>query len=178
MSKYIALAALIIVLSLVNMSIAGKEKHLAEGTVVYLELAPVDPRSLMQGDYMALNFQVAADVYTALPKLETRRGWNWEVAATDGFAVVNLDKNKIGRFVRIHDNQMLADQDILMRYRVRNGTVKFATNAFFFQEGHAQAYEQAKYGGFRVSEDGELLLVEMLDQNLKAISVDESLTQL
>jgi uncharacterized membrane-anchored protein len=175
MSKYIALVALVVILGLVNLSIAGKEKHLTEGKVVYLELAPVDPRSLMQGDYMTLNFQVAAEVYTALPKTGDQRGWNWEVVATDGFAVVNLDDNKVGSFVRIHDDQTLVDQDVLMRYRVRNGTVKFATNAFFFQEGHAQAYEQAKYGGFRVTEDGELLLVEMLDQDLNIISVDESL---
>lgn len=63
MNKIIALVALIAVLGIVNASIIDKEKHLAEGQVVYLELAPVDPRSLMQGDYMALNFRVAQQVY-------------------------------------------------------------------------------------------------------------------
>lgn len=41
----------IAILALVNASILDKEKLLSEGQVVYLELAPVDPRSLMQGDY-------------------------------------------------------------------------------------------------------------------------------
>ncbi|CAG0878818.1 unnamed protein product [Cyprideis torosa] len=55
----IALATLAIILAVVNWSIVGKEKHLADGRKIYLELAPVDPRSLMQGDYMALRFRLA-----------------------------------------------------------------------------------------------------------------------
>jgi hypothetical protein len=40
---------------------------------------------------------------------------------------------------------------------MRDGRPKFATNAFFFQEGDAGLYEAARYGEFRV-DDGELLL--------------------
>src|SRR5690606_6091689 len=36
------------------------------GQVVVLSLAPVDPRSLMQGDYMALRFAVAGPLQEAL----------------------------------------------------------------------------------------------------------------
>ena len=39
-----------------NWSIAAKERLLVSGSTVYLELALVDPRSLMRGDYMALNY--------------------------------------------------------------------------------------------------------------------------
>ena len=56
MFKKMALVFLVIILGLVNWSITGKEKHLAEGKIVYLDLAPVDPRSLMQGDYMPCVF--------------------------------------------------------------------------------------------------------------------------
>ena len=38
-----------------------REQLLGSGRVVILELAPVDPRSLMQGDYMALTFAAGAD---------------------------------------------------------------------------------------------------------------------
>ena len=41
-----------ILLILFNKSLLHKEDTLANGTLVLLELAPVDPRSLMQGDYM------------------------------------------------------------------------------------------------------------------------------
>lgn len=169
MNKIIALVALIAVLGIVNASIIDKEKHLAEGQVVYLELAPVDPRSLMQGDYMALNFRVAQQVYEALPKSEEYRGWNRNAEAGDGYVVVTLDEKKIGTFQRLDNSTALADNETRLRYRVRNGEVKFATNAFFFQEGHAQAYEAARYGQFRVDEDGELLLAAMFNETLERI---------
>ena len=173
MTKIIALLAGIFVLGIVNASILDKEKHLAEGQIVYLELAPVDPRSLMQGDYMALNFRVAQQVYDALPKSDEYRGWNRNADASDGYVVVRLDEKNIGRFQRLDTETLLADNETKLRYRVRNGHVKFATNAFFFQEGHAQAYEAARYGQFRVDENGELLLAAMFDETLERIQPED-----
>ena len=45
-----------------NGSIWQREQLLGSGRVVILELAPVDPRSLMQGDYMALTFAAGREV--------------------------------------------------------------------------------------------------------------------
>ena len=98
MLKKIALVSLIIILVLINWSIASKEKHLAEGKIVYLNLAPVDPRSLMQGDYMALRFRLADEVYNALPKRKDSRRWRHNVTASDGYVVVSLDARNIGSF--------------------------------------------------------------------------------
>ena len=173
MSKIVALISLVIILGLVNWSIFEKEKHLAQGDIVYLELAPVDPRSLMQGDYMALNFRVAQEVYEALPKLDTYRGWNRNADAGDGVVVVKLDEQRRAQFVRIHDGKPLAEDELKLPYRVRNGSVKFATNAFFFQEGHAQIYEAARYGQFRINKRGDLLLASMYDKDLKPLNAAE-----
>lgn len=63
-------AGLIAVLAVVNTDIYRKEALLADGRTVILELAPVDPRSLMQGDYMALDFQATADVRQILSQAE------------------------------------------------------------------------------------------------------------
>ena len=57
--RWVVLLTTLAVLVVVNSAIWQKERHIAQGEVVYLELAPVDPRSLMQGDYMALNFALA-----------------------------------------------------------------------------------------------------------------------
>ena len=173
MHKKIAVGSLIIILALVNWSIVGKEKHLAEGKTVYLELAPVDPRSLMQGDYMALSFRLADEVYRYLPKKEDRRRWLQDVAASDGCVVTSLDERNIGTFKSVYKDQPLSDNEILLRYRVRNGAVKFATDAYFFQEGHGKYYEPAKYGQFRVDDKGELLLAAMVDKNLKKLGPNE-----
>jgi uncharacterized membrane-anchored protein len=174
-SSKIALAALAVILVLVNWSIAGKERHLASGRVVYLELAPVDPRSLMQGDYMALRFGLANQVHNALPKkTEKYRRWGHEVDASDGYVVASLDERNVASFKYLHQDQTLAENEILMRYRVRNGAVKFATNAFFFQEGRDKYYQTARYGQFRVDDRGELLLTAMYDKELKKLGPEEN----
>ncbi len=165
----LAIFGLLLSLGLVNWSILLKEQHLAEGDIVYLQLAPIDPRSLMQGDYMALRFQLANQVYEALPKTKQSKRWRQEVASDDGFVVVHLDKRKVATFKSIDGQQGLAKGDILLRFRVRNGVVKFATNAYFFQEGHGQYYQAAKFGQFRVDQKGELLLVALFDQDLKRL---------
>lgn len=163
MRKPLALVALVIVLVLVNLAIWHKEQQLAEGRLVLLELAPVDPRSLMQGDYMALRFAMGDAIYHALPKQDDEN-WPPAVAAEDGRVVVRLDEHSVARFVARYEGQTLAEGQLLLRYRIRHGNVKFATNAFFFQEGHAEFYENARYGAFRVDEDGELLLTDLHDE--------------
>lgn len=169
MYKSVALGSLILIMALVNWQIATKEKHIQQGSIIYLELAPVDPRSLMQGDYMALRFQLANEVYEALPKEESSRRWRQDVDASDGFVVVSIDERRVASFKSLFDDQSLSDGDMLLRYRVRNGTVKFATNAFFFQEGQAEEYERARYGQFRIDDEGELLLVAMHDEHLSIL---------
>ncbi|MFT5697490.1 MAG: putative membrane-anchored protein [Desulforhopalus sp.] len=169
MNKLIAIVSLVTVLCLVNWSIISKEKHLEDGRVVYLKLAPVDPRSLMQGDYVALRFAIADEVYKALPKVRASRRWRHDVAAGDGSVVVTLDQQNVVTFSRLDNGQKLSERETLIRYRVRNGGVKFATNAFFFQEGQAKTYEAARYGQFRVDDKGDVLLVAMYDKDLNKL---------
>lgn len=173
MSKKIAVAALVMILALVNGYIYGKEKHLSEGKIVYLELAPVDPRSLMQGDYMDLRFELAEKLYQALAEAEENPGWRHEAAAGDGLVVVRLDERDIGSFQAIYKDQSLSENEILMRYRLRHGRIRFATNAYFFQEGRGECYESAQYGRFRVDDNGELLLTGLYDENLKQLEPTE-----
>ncbi len=156
MRRWVAIAAGIAVLAVVNGTVYVRERHLAEGAVVLLELAPVDPRSLMQGDYMALAFSVANAPALRQP-------------ATDGRMVVALDARRVGRFVRRDDGSPLAPGELALRYRVRDGRVKFATNAFFFQEGTAREYAGARYGELRVSRSGEVLLTGLRGSNLEPL---------
>ncbi|NOR55969.1 MAG: hypothetical protein GQ531_07145 [Sulfurovum sp.] len=168
MSKKIALLTLVVLISLINWSIYKKENHLKDGKIVYLKLAPVDPRSLMQGDYMALRYDLANTIYSELPKKDGRR-FRAKVAAIDGDVIVTLDAQRRGTFKALYNKQVLKENEMLLHYRVRNGRVKLASNAFFFQEGTAKVYEKAKYGEFRVK-DGVLLLANMYDKNVKKLS--------
>ncbi|ROR94911.1 putative membrane-anchored protein [Sinobacterium caligoides] len=166
MNKLISLLSLAVILGLINGSIYSKEQHLANGEIVYLELAPVDPRSLMQGDYMALNFSMGRSIQQEIAESKPHQH------ASSGYVIVSLDKRHVASFKALYTDQVLADNERLLRYRSRNGNVKFATNAFFFQEGHGEYYESAKYGQFRVDDDGELLLTAMYDKDLLKIGAE------
>jgi len=155
--RTIALVAGVLILAAANWTIFARERLLAEGAVVLLELAPVDPRSLMQGDYMALRFALA-------DALERQAR-----VAHDGRVVVRLDERGVGRYVRVDDGAALDEREMALRYRLRDGRVKFATNAFFFQEGSAPLYAGARYGEARVAPSGELLITGLRGANLEPL---------
>lgn len=163
----IALIALAFILLAVNWSIIEKEQHLAHGKAVYFELAPVDPRSLMQGDYMRLNFKLSQDIRAALRKKQPSN--TSALASGDYFVIARLDDRNIAQFSKLFDNAPLADDEIKIQFRVRNNQIKFATNAFFFQEGKAKKYEAAQYGQFRLNSNGEPLLTALYDKTLSRL---------
>ena len=163
----IALLGLALVLVVMTRNIIKYENHLATGDTVLLALAPVDPRGLMQGDYMTLSYALERDVFAALNKDPGSYPTNEE-----GYVIVALDQHNVGQLVRLAANQSknLASNEIAIYYRIRNGTMQLATNAFFFQEGHGEAFEAAEYGLFRVNDKGEPLLTNLVDKDFKVIS--------
>ena len=54
MRMKLTLALGLVVLAILNFGIYRKELFIETAEEVYFELAPVDPRSLMQGDYLSL----------------------------------------------------------------------------------------------------------------------------
>ena len=145
----------LIVLALVNFEIYKKEQLLAEGTTILLELAPVDPRSLMQGDYMILGYRIAR-----LPELTN--------VEKDGYLVIGRDANQVGKFNRIYDaDTTLVEDEILLRFRKRRSGIRLGAESFFFQEGHAKYYNEARYGELRVAANGESILAGLRDAEFK-----------
>ena len=139
----------------------SNERILAAGRVVVLELAPMDPRSLMQGDYMALNYALN----TALRQKHARE---------DAYAVLRLDDRQVATLLRVQaelssHTKPLAANEVAIRFRVRQNRVQIATNAFFFQEGREPEFRSARYGEFRVDCNGEPRLTALLDGELKRL---------
>ena len=161
MRNLIVVVGAVLILAAANFGIYQKEQLLAHGRTVLLELAPVDPRSLMQGDYMALRFKVATDAFGS-------GGTNRE-SLKDGRVVLTIDDRGVGTFKRFDDGTPLGPGEMAMRYRVRNQEPKFATNAFFFQEGHAEYYSAARFGEFRVSSAGDAILTALRGSKLEAL---------
>lgn len=163
MRAVLVLGGLLLVLLVPNYAILQKERLLDDGTVVLLELAPVDPRSLIQGDYMRLDYAVARGLSGATGRLEDV-GRSAPNVPRDGHIVVRLDDRGVASFVRWHDPEApLAPGEHLLQYRRRGSTIRIATDAFYFQEGHARRYERARYGELRVDESGGSVLVGLRD---------------
>ena len=162
-----ALLGLALVLVVMTRNIAKYENHLATGDTVLLALAPVDPRGFMQGDYMTLSYALERDVFAALNRDPGSYPTN-----EDGYVIVALDNNKVAQFMRLAANQPknLATNEMAIHYRIRNGAMQLATNAFFFQEGDGEAFEAAEYGLFRVNDKGEPLLTNLVDDDFAVIS--------
>ena len=156
-TRILIIVGAVLVLGAVNVSILGKERVKRDGVVVLLDLAPVDPRSIMQGDYMTLRFRLAQDIRSTVKPLPPEGG----VA----LAPVNLGANQVGSLA-------LAGEagNVRIRYRIRKGEVWLGTNAFFFEEGKDALYAQARYGEFRVDPaSGEAVLTGLRDAALKPL---------
>ena len=154
MKTRLLFAGLALVLGVSNWAIWRKERVLTNGDVVLLELAPVDPRSLIQGDYMRLDYALTRGI-------AQQAGWSY-----DGAVVVRLDGDGVATFVRRHEGGApLASDERLLRYRKRGNRVRVATDAYFFQEGSARKYTSARYGELRVDDDGSSVLVGLRDSS-------------
>lgn len=144
-------------LGLVAWEVAKKERLLASGATVLLELAPRDPRSLIQGDYMQLDYALAR---------QQPAGQNWP---QDGALVVSADDDGVAQFRRLDQGEPLAAGEQRLTYRVRGGRLQVGTNAFYFQEGTADTYTAARYGELRVGPDGTALLVGLMDADRRPL---------
>ena len=164
MRKAVAILAGLALLAFVNFGIYQRERLVTEGRIVLLRLSPVDPRSLMQGDYMRLNFEAADQAFP----------WRNRKGLDDGHVVVALDGRNVGHFRRLADGRPLAPGEVALRYRIRAGEPAFATNAYFFEEGQGAAFANAAYGEFRVGEDGEMILTRLRDARFRALPAESS----
>ena len=177
--KIVVASTVIFVLGLMNFSIWQKQEILNNGNIINLELMPVDPRSIMQGDYMDLRYEMSQQIRKALTAKQSDEnealsksrdfGNSNRLLPSKYFAVVTLDDNRLAKFDRILDDSPLGEHEFILEFRVRNNRVQFATNAFFFAEGDEPVFRDAKYGQFRVNTEGELLLSKMLDMNFNVI---------
>lgn len=161
MKKYkwiIILINLIILLVLFNNSIYQKEKLLSDGQLILLELAPVDPRSLMQGDYMNLRYAISENI-------------NSDSISKRGFCVLKLEENGIAKRVRIQENKKpINENEFIIEYTSKEWRgINIGAESYFFQEGEADKYENAKYGGIKVDNQGNSLLVGLYNENQKRI---------
>jgi len=152
----VAVATAVVALTLINLAIFRSEAQLRDGQAFYLQLAPVDPRSLLQGDYMALNYQVASELRSLWPEQMPNTAW----------VRLRLDSQQIASEPELRGSLPPPSPGfVVLRVRKVGSRVTFATDGYYFEEGQGERYESARYGLFRSDGVDKALLAELADEN-------------
>ena len=153
------------------------------GEILFLELAPIDPLSLVQGQYMRLRFGVEQSYAATLEDQQVIQN-----SLGDALGIIELDSNRVGTLSgllnksdRSRRHQQRGDF-LLLQLHAQLGesprdsntqqtySIKIKQNSFLFQENTEDRYVQAKYGMFRVKENGCYILVNLADEHLRPLT--------
>ena len=134
--------------------IVVREAALSDGREVTLQTVPVDPRSLLQGDYAILDYEIAR-----LPEFlqHLQEGDRVYVVLREEGEVWGSESYTI---VRSH-----VDDDLFIRGRVdRPGHLDFGISTYFVPEGSGRIIERAEDVKVvvNVDEDGYAAIKEVL----------------
>ena len=167
----------------------------SQGNLVYLKLAPIDPISLVQGQYMRLRF--------ALEREDAElRGADQDLFAQDPnagvLAVLELDNNRVGTVTRLIpenpadsiireledeygptgyalfavevDSDLKRDVAKNRDEQSRKVSIKLRQNSFLFEENTPERYNNARYGIFRVTSRGAYVLVDLSGEDFQPMT--------
>ena len=149
------------ILAGINATVWRYEHAMSSGEVVLLRLAPVDPRSLMQGDYMRLNYEIARELTSRDARTTQNKG--------SDTLVIRLDAHQVATLVADGKPDRLASDERLLQVHQSERQWQIGPDAYFFEEGTGEQYEAARYGEFRLQADGKTLLVGLRDEAYQPI---------
>ncbi|WP_429025613.1 GDYXXLXY domain-containing protein [Aeromonas veronii] len=144
------------ILAGINATVWRYEHAMSSGEVVLLRLAPGDPRSLMQGDYMRLNYEIARELTSRDARANQDKG--------SDTLVIRLDAHQVASLVADGKPDRLASDERLLQVHQSERQWQIGPDAYFFEEGTGEQYEAARYGEFRLQADGKTLLVGLRDE--------------
>ena len=157
MKKILVLSNIFLLLITFGYSVSKEETNLKKYSF-YLKLNPVDPRSLIQGDYMNLDYQIINDSYKDLKNLKK------------GYIKIYTDEQNIGHYMDVQNSLTSLSKNEKLIYFIKNyNTLDIGANSFFFQEGQRYLFQNAKYAEVIILKNGKLRLKYLLDKNLKII---------
>ncbi len=161
-------AAGLLALGVSQAQVMHYQNILKNGTSIRLQLAPLDPRSLLQGDYMELDYVLRGQISTWLrvnPKVLQ------EISASGrGCALLRPDSHKVWQLVGVSataagacppsattNGQTLTS----LAFYWRHENADWGANHWFFTDGAQSRYAQARYGILKVAKNGTALLADL-----------------
>lgn len=160
----------------INLNAWQNQQIKLSGDVLFLELAPVDPLSLVQGQYMRLRFEIEKRYNATSEDQQVIQNGHGDV-----LAMISLDAKQIGILTGLlsptqwqqhpqGDNTLQLQVHAQQTDSEESYVVRIKQNSFLFQENTEDRYAEAKYGMFRVEEDGRYVLVDLADEQLRPLT--------
>lgn len=145
-------------LVMMGTQVVRNESLLASGSTVILELAPRDPRSMLQGDYVVINYEIS-DVPDEWRPENARDGDKVTAVVAPGTDGVHVLKRLLG------PNDTLLPGEVAINGKWRWRGIEYGIESFFVEEGTGLEVERtAKYAEVRVGQNGNALLVRLLSE--------------
>jgi uncharacterized membrane-anchored protein/uncharacterized membrane protein len=155
--------ALLVLLQVAAMSLQiGKSEYLlSHGKLIKLQLQPLDPRSMIQGDYVRLRYVISEPpIYQDNLEERTAKGKISVVLAPNAAKTVYEFRREYKS-----GEQLAPDEVRLNGERVGYEGIEYGIESFFIPEGTGRDYEQnAKFAEVKVSASGDAILVRLTDQ--------------
>jgi len=166
MRSWMVLTFGVLIVGLLNFGVLQKERVALNGDQVFLKLRPVDPRSLLQGDYMRLGFDIEEQAGPGIRE-EKRRSGN---------LIIQVDGNRVGEYVKLDDGLELANNEYGVHFTNVSWQPTLVPNSFFFQEGEGDKFEDAKFAVLLFGPDRrDYVLVGLADEHREMINPRETL---
>ncbi len=153
-------------LAFVAVAARAHQAAIDHGELVIAPLAPVDPRSLMQGDYLRIAFAVPR----AAPDRAAAR--MFEAPPDRVQVVVRLDARHVATLLRwrLPGEALAPDQRALdLRPGDVPGNAVIGTDQWFIPEGQGARYAAARYARLRVTPAGMVQMTGVMDAELRPI---------
>ena len=157
MKKLLVLLNLILLIVVFGYSVIKEEDNLKKNTF-YIKTSPVDPRSLIQGDYMVLNYNI-----TDSARIEA-------VNIRKGYIRIKINDLKIAEFIRVDKEYMPpSNNEISIQFQKNSSNIDIGVNSYLFQEGTGNKFQKAQYAEVIELKNGKLRLKSLLDKDFKII---------
>lgn len=151
----------LVFLAFITFSILKKESIKAHENIVLFELEPIDPRSLFQGDYMNLRYTISEEVLDPEKDLPGSSSGVLRFQIKDKIAIPPFWIDSSLSKPNLESEALVG----CIRFYRHSSQIRFGAEQYFFQEGEAKTFENAKFAGIAISKDCESVLVGLYDKN-------------
>ncbi|WP_424767660.1 GDYXXLXY domain-containing protein [Paenibacillus sp. sgz302251] len=157
------LIAIVIILQLgyIGYHTAASESLLSNGTSIKLQIEPLDPRSLLQGDYVTLNYSISTPPQAIADELEEKPGMSRIKV------VLRPDDRGVYIFDRLYKKgDTLSDKEVIINGKTSGWqSIYYGIETYFVPEGTGTETEQnARFAHIKVSKSGDALLERLTKQ--------------